>query len=128
MFHNLLDSRYSIRLIHSIEWYNLFSSIIRNQRIYFLLHFLETKLNTDLSDLTSTTTDDELKRIKTNNELAGDDMEDILTCVCCQDIMTNPICLEPCLHAFCSDCYASWEAVQRTWYVLSTPKKKDIKI
>jgi hypothetical protein len=46
----------------------------------------------------------------------GDDMEDVLTCVCCQDIMSNPISLEPCLHAFCSDCYDSWEAVQRTWY------------
>lgn len=46
---------------------------------------------------------------------AGDDMEDVLTCVCCQDIMSNPITLEPCLHAFCNDCYSSWEAIQRTW-------------
>lgn len=52
------------------------------------------------------------------NEFAMDakeDMEDVLTCVCCQDIMTNPICLEPCLHAFCEECYTSWEAIQRTW-------------
>lgn len=46
---------------------------------------------------------------------AGEDMEDVLTCVCCQDIMSNPITLEPCLHAFCTDCYVSWEAIQRTW-------------
>lgn len=62
--------------------------------------------------------DVEMKRLKANEEItmkAGEDMEDLLTCVCCQDIMTNPICLEPCLHAFCSDCYASWEAIQRSW-------------
>ena len=47
----------------------------------------------------------------------NDDMENVLTCVCCQDLMNNPICLEPCLHAFCNDCYTSWETVQRTWSV-----------
>ncbi len=75
---------------------------------------LESKENADLSN---TSIDVEMKRLKANEDLAmkaGDDMENILTCVCCQDIMTNPICLEPCLHAFCNDCYGSWEAVQRT--------------
>ncbi|CAF1251860.1 unnamed protein product [Rotaria sordida] len=77
----------------------------------------ETKENVDSSNLINISTDIEMKRIKTNDELiikAGNDMEDILTCVCCQDIMSNPICLEPCLHAFCYDCYTSWEAIQRT--------------
>lgn len=62
--------------------------------------------------------DVEMKPIKKNEESTmkiDDDMEDLLTCVCCQDIMTDPICVEPCLHAFCSRCYASWEIVQRTW-------------
>ncbi|CAF1199673.1 unnamed protein product [Rotaria sp. Silwood1] len=76
----------------------------------------------------------EMKRIKINDELTtkvSDDMEDILTCVCCQDIMTNPICLEPCLHAFCNDCYLSWEAIQRTCpkcRVKVTDKKKNVVI
>ncbi|CAF2951042.1 unnamed protein product [Rotaria sp. Silwood2] len=79
-------------------------------------------------------TDVEVKRIKTNDELvmkAGNDMEDILTCVFCQDIMSNPICLEPCLHAFCNDCYSSWEAIQRTCpkcRVKVTDKKKNVVI
>ena len=51
---------------------------------------------------------------------AGEDMEDVLTCVCCQDIMTNPITLEPCLHAFCDECYTSWEAIQRSWCVFKS--------
>jgi hypothetical protein len=46
------------------------------------------------------------------------ELEDVLTCVCCQDLMVNPICLEPCLHVFCNDCYSSWEVIQRTWYVI----------
>jgi hypothetical protein len=82
------------------------------------LSLVDTKENTDLSSSMNISTDVEMKRMKTKEELdmkVGDDMEDVLTCVCCQDIMENPICLEPCLHAFCSDCYASWEAVQRTW-------------
>jgi hypothetical protein len=72
--------------------------------------------------------------MKTNEDLAikaGDDMENVLTCVCCQDIMTNPICLEPCLHAFCNDCYASWEVIQRTCpkcRVKVTGKKKNVVI
>ncbi|CAF4313079.1 unnamed protein product [Rotaria sp. Silwood2] len=81
----------------------------------------ETQENIDFSSLMNTSTDVELKPTKTKEEPrkefameAGDDMEDVLTCVCCQDIMSNPISLEPCLHAFCNDCYASWEAVQRT--------------
>ena len=70
----------------------------------------DTKENADLSCVmnTSTAKDDVPTKV-------GDDMEDVLTCVCCQDLMTDPICLEPCLHAFCSGCYSSWEAVQRTW-------------
>ena len=48
-----------------------------------------------------------------------EDMADVLTCACCQDLMNDPICLEPCLHAFCKECYTSWEAVQRTWSVIS---------
>jgi hypothetical protein len=82
------------------------------------LSLVDTKENVDLSSSMKISTDVEMKRKKTKEELdmnVGDDMEDVLTCVCCQDIMENPICLEPCLHAFCSDCYASWEAVQRTW-------------
>ncbi len=82
------------------------------------MSLVDTKENTDLSSSMNISTDVEMKRMKTKEELdmkVGDDMEDVLTCVCCQDIMENPICLEPCLHAFCSDCYASWEAVQRTW-------------
>jgi len=62
---------------------------------------------------------------------AGEDMEDVLTCVCCQDIMSNPITLEPCLHAFCTDCYVSWEAIQRTCpkcRVKVTGKKKNVVI
>lgn len=91
---------------------------------YHLRSFiLETQENDDLSSLMNTTSADvEMKPIPTKEEPrkefameAGDDMEDVLTCVCCQEIMTNPISLEPCLHAFCSDCYASWEAVQRSW-------------
>ena len=61
--------------------------------------------------------ENEFKRLKANENLtnqARDDMEDILTCLCCQDVMSNPICLEPCLHAFCNDCYRSWERIQRT--------------
>jgi hypothetical protein len=84
--------------------------------------YIETQENADLSSLMNTSTDVEMKSIKIKDEPkkefameAGDDMEDVLTCVCCQDIMSDPISLEPCLHAFCSDCYASWEAVQRTW-------------
>ena len=78
--------------------------------------------------------DVELKRLKAKEAIAvkaGDDMEDILTCVCCQDIMTNPICLEPCLHAFCNDCYSSWEAIQRTCpkcRAKVTAKKKNVVI
>jgi hypothetical protein len=86
--------------------------------IYYLRLSIDTKENADLSYLSNINSDVEIKRLKTNEELsikAGEDMEDVLTCVCCQDIMTNPICLEPCLHAFCTDCYTSWEAVQRTW-------------
>jgi hypothetical protein len=79
----------------------------------------ETQENADLSSLMNTSTDVEIKtKEEPKKEFAmeaGDDMEDVLTCVCCQDIMSDPISLEPCLHAFCSDCYASWEAVQRTW-------------
>jgi len=59
-----------------------------------------------------------MKRIKPTEDLImnpSEDMENVLKCVCCQDIMSNPICLEPCLHAFCNDCYASWEVIQRTW-------------
>ncbi|CAF1324115.1 unnamed protein product [Rotaria sordida] len=81
----------------------------------------QTQENIDLSSLMNTSADVELKPTKAKGEPrkefameAGDDMEDVLTCVCCQDIMSNPISLEPCLHAFCNDCYASWEAVQRT--------------
>jgi hypothetical protein len=84
--------------------------------------YTETQENADLSSLMNTSTDVEMKSIKIKDEPkkefameAGDDMEDVLTCVCCQDIMSDPISLEPCLHAFCSDCYASWVAVQRTW-------------
>ena len=86
--------------------------------IYYFLLYIDTKENIDLSCSINLNHDVEIKRLKTNEELAmkaGEDMEDVLTCVCCQDVMTNPICLEPCLHAFCSDCYGSWEAVQRTW-------------
>jgi hypothetical protein len=53
-------------------------------------------------------------------------MEDVLTCVCCQDLLKNPICLEPCLHAFCSDCYSSWEKIQRTWFVEIDDEKVDV--
>ena len=56
-----------------------------------------------------------MKRIKIDEINPIDDMENVLTCVCCQDIMSNPICLEPCLHAFCNDCYSSWEVIQPTW-------------
>ncbi|CAF1051190.1 unnamed protein product [Adineta ricciae] len=97
-----------------------------------------TQENTDLSSLLDTSSDVEMKPMTTKNEPkqefamdAGDDMEDVLTCVCCQDIMTNPISLEPCLHAFCSDCYESWEAVQRTCpkcRVKVTGKKKNFVI
>lgn len=69
---------------------------------------MNTTLNSDI----------EKKRIKSIDDSiieATDDMENILTCVCCQDVMSNPICLEPCLHAFCTDCYNSWEVIQRTW-------------
>lgn len=75
-----------------------------------------------------------MKRLKVNEHLtsqAREEMEDILTCLCCQDIMTNPICLEPCLHAFCHDCYGSWEVVQRTCpkcRVKVTGKKKNVVI
>lgn len=78
-----------------------------------MIYHLETQENADLSSLMNTSPDVEPKK-----EFAmepGDDMEDVLTCVCCQEIMSNPISLEPCLHAFCTDCYSSWEAVQRTW-------------
>ncbi|CAF0730249.1 unnamed protein product [Didymodactylos carnosus] len=44
----------------------------------------------------------------------GEEMEEVLTCACCQEIMQNPLSLEPCLHTFCADCYQSWEAIQRT--------------
>jgi hypothetical protein len=76
--------------------------------------FIETKENVD----STCSTDNEMKRIKPTEDLImnpSDDMENVLKCVCCQDIMSNPICLEPCLHAFCNDCYASWEVIQRTW-------------
>ena len=75
-----------------------------------------------------------MKRVKGDENLtsqAREEMEDILTCLCCQDIMTNPICLEPCLHAFCHDCYGSWEVVQRTCpkcRVKVTAKKKNVVI
>ncbi|CAF2071033.1 unnamed protein product [Rotaria magnacalcarata] len=94
----------------------------------------ETKENVDLSNLMNKSPDVEMKPTNSNDLItmkAGDDMEDILTCVCCQDIMTNPICLEPCLHVFCSDCYASWEPVQRTCpkcRVKVTDKKKNVVI
>ncbi|CAF3932907.1 unnamed protein product [Adineta steineri] len=98
----------------------------------------QTQENADLSNLMNTSTDVEIKPIKTREEPkkefameAGDDMEDVLTCVCCQEIMSNPISLEPCLHAFCSDCYASWEAVQRSCpkcRVKVTGKKKNFVI
>jgi len=60
-----------------------------------------------------------------------EEMEDVLTCVCCQDLLKNPICLEPCLHAFCSDCYSSWEKIQRTCpkcRAKVTNKKKNVMI
>jgi len=93
----------------------------------------QTQENPDLSSLMNTSTDVEPKPIP-QKEFAmepGDDMEDVLTCACCQDIMSNPISLEPCLHAFCTDCYASWEAVQRTCpkcRVKVTGKKKNFVI
>ncbi len=104
--------RYSINIS---KWLIFFFSIILNKINSF---YVETKENVDLSCLTNSNPDVEIKRLKTKEDSAvkaGEDMEDILTCVCCQDIMSNPICLEPCLHAFCHDCYTSWEAIQRTW-------------
>lgn len=93
----------------------------------------QTQENADLTELVRTSADVELKPSPTKEFAmdAGDDMEDVLTCVCCQEIMTNPISLEPCLHAFCSECYASWEAIQRTCpkcRVKVTGKKKNFVI
>lgn len=91
--------------------------MLSSDSIYRASFHLETQENADLSTLMNTTADVELKPtpIREFAMEAGDDMEDVLTCVCCQDIMSNPICLEPCLHAFCTECYGSWEVVQRTW-------------
>lgn len=92
-----------------------------------IIFSLESKENLHPSD-------EDLKRMKGDENVtsqAREEMEDILTCLCCQDIMTNPICLEPCLHAFCHDCYASWEVVQRTCpkcRVKVTGKKKNVVI
>ena len=95
-----------------------------HDHFYSNLLAIETPENADLSELMNCSTNLELElppnpvQQEAKREFAmdaSDDMEDVLTCVCCQDIMTNPVTLEPCLHAFCSDCYASWEAVQRTW-------------
>ena len=97
----------------------------------FLIFHLESK---EILDKTNSNSDMELKRLKLNESLsnqAGDEMENILTCVCCQDIMTNPICLEPCLHALCDGCYSSWEVIQRTCphcRVKVTGKKKNVVI
>ncbi|KAM3610304.1 uncharacterized protein V6R79_002096 [Siganus canaliculatus] len=37
-----------------------------------------------------------------------DKMEESLTCVICQDLLHDCICLQPCMHAFCAACYSGW--------------------
>ena len=79
---------------------------------------LETKENVNLTSTLDTSSNETIKQRTTDTASTSkmdSEMEDVLTCVCCQDLMNDPICLEPCLHAFCNSCYSSWEAVQRTW-------------
>jgi E3 ubiquitin-protein ligase CHFR len=41
-----------------------------------------------------------------NNE--GDQMEDIITCSICSEIMHDCVSLQPCLHTYCAGCYSEW--------------------
>ncbi len=69
------------------------------------------------------------KKVKTDDELATnkeentakpmtskqaaqveDNMEDLMTCSICIDIMHDCISLQPCLHTYCAGCCSEWMA------------------
>nr|XP_022339652.1 E3 ubiquitin-protein ligase CHFR-like isoform X1 [Crassostrea virginica] len=37
-----------------------------------------------------------------------DQMEEVLVCTICQEIMHDCVSLQPCMHTFCAGCYSDW--------------------
>ncbi|XP_076340125.1 E3 ubiquitin-protein ligase CHFR-like [Tachypleus tridentatus] len=38
----------------------------------------------------------------------NDCLEEALVCSLCLELLYNPVCLQPCMHCYCSGCYSEW--------------------
>ncbi|XP_013781661.1 E3 ubiquitin-protein ligase CHFR-like [Limulus polyphemus] len=40
--------------------------------------------------------------------IESDGLEEALVCSLCLELLYNPVCLQPCMHCYCSGCYSEW--------------------
>ncbi|TPX37704.1 hypothetical protein SmJEL517_g00533 [Synchytrium microbalum] len=56
----------------------------------------------------SSSNDEKIKKQKQMVEDEKDELEEILTCGICQDLLFQAVSAVPCLHNFCGACFSAW--------------------